>query len=140
MELERRSRTLVPSDGGAVLQPIIAAQGAYYVTTGLWPLVHMPSFVAVTGPKKELWLVRAVGSLIGVIGAGLVVAAARRKSTPEVAVIGMGSAAALTAVDVVYAGKRRISPVYLLDALAEVGIIAAWAVALRRAPARLRER
>jgi hypothetical protein len=47
-------------------------------------------------------------------------------------VLGLGSAAALGAVDVWYAAvRRRISPVYLLDALAEVVIAAAWLAAGR---------
>jgi hypothetical protein len=29
-------------------------QGAYFLVTGVWPLVHMPSFLAVTGPKTDL--------------------------------------------------------------------------------------
>jgi hypothetical protein len=33
---------------------------------------------------------------------------------------------------VVYAGQGRISKVYLLDAVAEVGLIAAWAFVRRR--------
>jgi hypothetical protein len=37
-----------------------------------------------------------------------------------------GSAAGLGGVDLVYVSKRRISPVYLFDAVAEAGIILAW--------------
>ncbi len=46
---------------------------------------------------------------------------------------GAGSAAALAAIDLWYAGaRRRIARVYLLDAAVELGIVGAWAVALRR--------
>ena len=37
---------------------MLAAQGALYVVTGVWPLLHMASFEAVTGPKTDDWLVR----------------------------------------------------------------------------------
>jgi hypothetical protein len=30
------------------------AHGGFYLLTGVWPLVHMPSFLAVTGPKTDL--------------------------------------------------------------------------------------
>ena len=40
----------------------------YFMLTGIWPVVHMPSFIAVTGPKTDLWLVRTVGLLIAGIG------------------------------------------------------------------------
>lgn len=31
-----------------------AVQGTFYLATGIWPLVHIESFVAVTGPKTDL--------------------------------------------------------------------------------------
>ena len=31
------------------------AQSAYFAATGVWPIVHMPSFLRVTGPKTDLW-------------------------------------------------------------------------------------
>jgi hypothetical protein len=39
---------------------------------------------------------------------------------PDTAVVTAGSAAGLAAIDVYYAGKGRISPIYLLDALEEI--------------------
>ena len=44
---------------------LLLAEGVYFFLTGLWPVVHLPSFIAVTGPKRDLWLVRTVGLLIG---------------------------------------------------------------------------
>ena len=41
------------------------AQGLCFTATGLWPLMHMPSFEAVTDPKEDKWLVRTVGVLVG---------------------------------------------------------------------------
>ena len=107
---------------------IALVQGIYYLITGIWPLLHLPSFEAVSGPKTDKWLVRTVGVLITVIGAVLCLAAARQKplSEPEIASLALGSAAGLTAIDVVYVAKGRIWPIYLLDALLEIGLIAAW--------------
>lgn len=110
---------------------VAQGQGCYYLLSGLWPLVSMRSFLAVTGPKTDLWLVKTVGVLIAVIG-GVLTFSSRRRAVPEVALLGVGSAAGLAAIDVVYVAKRRIRPVYLLDALAELCLIAAWAVAWRR--------
>jgi cytochrome b subunit of formate dehydrogenase len=50
------------------------SQGSYYVLTGLWPLLHRSSFLAVTGPKVDLWLVNTVGALLAVTGLVLLVA------------------------------------------------------------------
>ncbi|HEU4455559.1 MAG TPA: hypothetical protein VFR81_21020 [Longimicrobium sp.] len=113
-------------------ESIAVGQGAFYAATGAWPFVSMRSFEAVTGPKMERWLVKTVGGLIGVIGGTLVSAGARRRVTPELAMLGAGSAMVLAGIDVYYVSRRRISPVYLLDAAAELGIAAAWALAARQ--------
>jgi hypothetical protein len=111
---------------------VLLAQGGYYMATGLLPFVSRRAFEAVTGPKREWWLVQTVGALVGVIGGALTSAAARRRVTPEVVAVAAGSAAALAAIDVVYVTRRRISPNYLLDAAAELGLLIVLARACRR--------
>lgn len=105
-------------------------QGAYYVATGLWPIIHMRSFEQVTGPKTDDWLVKTVGGLITVVGGALLVAGLRDAPSRDLAAVAVGSAAALTAVDVIYVARGRISRVYLLDAAAETVLIGGWAVTL----------
>jgi len=105
---------------------------AYFVLTGVWPLVHMPSFLAVTGPKTDLWLVRTVGALVTVIGLAIGAAATRGTDTATLATLAIGSAAALAAVDVVYVARGTIARVYLVDAAAEAILIIAWTAVLLR--------
>lgn len=102
-------------------------QGVYYTTTGLWALVDIDSFQAVTGPKTDLWLVKTVGALVTVIGGVLGLAGYNRRVTPEIKALAMGAALGLAAIDVIYVGKRRIAKIYLGDALPELGLAAAWA-------------
>lgn len=111
-------------------------QGIFYGLTGLWPLLHMPSFLAVTGPKVDLWLVKTVGLLIALIGGVLLVGARRRSVGPELALLAAGGAAALAGVDLVYALSDRISDIYLLDAAAEIGLVLLWIAAWWRTAAR----
>lgn len=101
-------------------------QGAYYVATGVWPIVHLRSFEAITGPKPEGWLVKTVGALVAVVGGALWRGAARKKISSDLKLIAAGAAAALAIVDIVYPAKRRISPVYLLDAAPELFMVGAW--------------
>lgn len=110
---------------------LAVGQGAYYLATGIWPLVHDRSFQAVTGPKVDVWLVKTVGCLVGVVGGVLLAAGVRRSVPTELRAIAAGSAAALAGIDIVYASRGRISPIYLADALAEIGLVAAWAAAGR---------
>ena len=102
-------------------------QAIIYIVTGVWPFVSMRSFEAVTGPKVDRWLVKTVGALVAVIGSALALASRRRQLAPEVVLIAAGSAAALATIDIAYVAKRRISPVYLLDAVAEIALVAGWA-------------
>ncbi|HEY0738771.1 MAG TPA: hypothetical protein VGD69_27880 [Herpetosiphonaceae bacterium] len=114
-----------------LLRIVALAQALYYIPTGIWALVSIDTFQKVTGPKTDLWLVKTVGLLITVVGAALTMAGVRRRMGPELPLLGIGSAAALTTIDVVYVARRRISPIYLLDALGEVLLIGGWIVALR---------
>ena len=111
------------------------AQGAYFVATGVWPIVHLRSFERVTGPKPEGWLVKTVGGVVTAVGAALIAAARNRRVTPEIELLAVGSSAALGAIDLFYGGiRRRISPVYLAEALLEAGLIAVWTTSRARRP------
>lgn len=103
-------------------------QGGYFLLTGVWPLFSINTFMAVTGPKTDLWLVKTVGAVLAVIGAALITAGAEEEVTPAIALLAAGSAAALAAVDVVYASRRIISRIYLADAAAEAALIICWAI------------
>ena len=101
-------------------------QAGYFIATGLLPLVSMRVFEAITGPKTDRWLVKTVGLLVTAIGSGLALASHRRQVSPELALVAAGSAGAVAAIDTVYVAKRRISPVYLIDAVIEAAIVTAW--------------
>lgn len=108
-------------------EAIARAQGLFNVAGGLWPLVHMRSFEAVSGPKVDRWLVETVAGLMVVNG--MVQLSAR--SNPQASrALGAGTALWLAAVDVRYVSTGRISKVYLLDAAAELAWAAAWASTL----------
>jgi hypothetical protein len=104
-----------------------AVHAAYYVATGVWPLVSRRTFERVTGPKSDYWLVQTVGLLVGSIGLGLAQNLRRRGAVaPELRTIAVASAVSLALVDVIFVSKGRIRPVYLVDAVAEAALIAAW--------------
>jgi hypothetical protein len=103
-------------------------QAGYFFLTGVWPLVHIQSFMAVTGPKVDIWLVKCVGVLVGVIGIVMGLAIWHDRLTAEIILLAMGSAAGLMAIDVIYVLKRVIDKIYLLDAAVELVLIAGWIV------------
>lgn len=103
-----------------------AIQGPVYVASGLWPIVHLRSFEKLTGPKADGWLVKTVGGLLAVIGSSLIAGGAVRGPSRAMRVLGLGSAAVLALVDVVYASRGRISKIYFADAALQIAIGAAW--------------
>ncbi len=92
----------------------------------------MTSFQAITGPKTDGWLVKMVGALAAVIGGVLLLAGARREMTAEVQALAAGSAVAFMGIDVTYATRKRISPIYLADAALEVFFLVGWVIARLR--------
>lgn len=119
------------------MERLAALQGLYYLLTGVWSLVSIDTFQRVTGPKTDLWLVRTVGVLVAAVGATLLVAAARRSVPPEVPVLATASAVGLGGIDTVYAARGRIARIYLVDAILEAALVAAWVRAARARDAAL---
>jgi hypothetical protein len=118
-----------PFRHSGLLRTVCFVQGLYFVLTGVWPLVHIKSFMNITGFKVDQWLVKTVGVLILVVGLVLLSAARSRRISPEILGLAVGCALGLTAIDVYYVLIDRIRDVYLLDALAEVGLVVAWGIA-----------
>jgi hypothetical protein len=98
----------------------------------------LPSFITVTGPKTDLWLVQTVGALLAVAGAALLLVARRQRVTGEWMFLGGGLAAVLAVVDVVFVTREVIAPIYLADAVVESGIVVAWLIVAGKDRARRR--
>jgi hypothetical protein len=109
------------------LSRVSLIQGAYYMVTALWQFIHMRSFLVVTGPKSDLWLVRTVGALILVISLPLLFTGFQGSPEKEIILLGIAAAVALAAIDIFYVARRVISPIYLGDSAVELGLLAAWA-------------
>jgi hypothetical protein len=120
----------------SLVRRVLALQGALYIVTGLWPLIHLASFELVTGPKTDDWLVRTVGVLLAVIGAVLAAAAAQPVVDRLLGMLAIGVALALAAVEVSYVASGTISAVYLVDAAIELVFAALLVFAAVRAASR----
>jgi hypothetical protein len=115
------------------LRRVAALQAGVYATTGAWPLVHFRSFELVTGRKRENWLVKANGAIFLGIGMGLGMAALRDRLTPDWRALAVTLGTGVVAVEVANLRRRRIAPVFWLDAAFEAFLVVAW-LALGRGP------
>jgi|SRR5579884_688067 len=104
--------------------PALRLQAGYYIATGAWPLLSRSTFEAVTGAKKDWWLVQMVGLLALTNGAAIAAGTRNEDARNETLILSLLSALSFAAIDIVYALERRISPVYLADAALELLLIA----------------
>ena len=109
---------------------VALVQGLYFSITGVWPLVSMRTFLMVTGPKTDLWLVKTVGVILAVIGAVLLFAWATGAVNPPVIALAIGAGLGLAIVEIIYVSKKVISAIYLGDAVVEILLAIWWATAL----------
>jgi hypothetical protein len=125
------------------------AQGLYYTLFGAWPLLHMTSFIWVTGKRGKYdnldsgqpldhWLVLTVAGLLIGIGIHLILASRNRTVTTETFVLAVLSALVLAIVDVTFASRRIIEPIYYIDAAIQVAFIAVWLLTILRSMPRPR--
>jgi hypothetical protein len=108
---------------------LVRIQGAYYLLTGVWSLVHRRSFEAITGPKRDYWLVQTVGALVIVIG-GLLVSMPRGRRVESRLALAFLSAVALAAIDLRHGLPGRISRVYAVEGILELAFAGAAARSL----------
>ena len=126
------ARRLALSRATAIGSCIAIAQGGYYALSGLWPLLHMRSFVAVTGPTTDLWLVQAFGGLVAAVGAVLLARGLGGKADAATQQFGFATASALVTIDVWFFLKGAISAVYLIDGAAQLVLAGCWVWLLAR--------
>lgn len=107
---------------------LLAVQSAYYFITAIWPLVHIKSFMIVTGPKTDIWLVKTVGALL--VPVSLAIALPLFVETPllTATLLAAGCCIAFISIDVYYSLNGTISKVYLLDAVAQGILLGGWAI------------
>lgn len=101
-------------------------QGLYTLLTALWGLLDIDSFMAVTGPKNDIWLVKTVSVVLLAIAATLITYLFIQGDPLPAMVLGLLTSAGLAAIDFYYSSRKVISPVYALDGIAEVVFALVW--------------
>ncbi|MFA6237979.1 MAG: hypothetical protein WC635_11665 [Bacteriovorax sp.] len=106
------------------LQTILLIQAVYYLPTALWAMIHIRSFEKVTGPKSDRWLVYTVASLLVSSSLVFLYSGARSEPVPaETIILAVSNCLSLISIDVIFVFKKKISKVYVLDAVGEIAIL-----------------
>ena len=105
---------------------LLRFEGAFYLFIGLWPLLHLPSFLRVTGGKTDLWLVVTVGALLTLYGVSFLIESRNLIISKSMMCLGIATPLLLLWIDVYYVYSGVISAIYIVDALIENIIVLSW--------------
>lgn len=111
-----------------LLRILAITQGIYYLITSIWPILHIESFMWVTGPKFDIWLVKTVSVMILAAGLCIFLAGLNKRITPEIVLLAVGCAFGLSIIDIYYSFNDVISKIYLLDAIPEIILAILWLI------------
>lgn len=100
--------------------------GTYILFTAVWPLVHIESFMEVTGYKTDIWLVKTVGALLVPVAVCMGMHIFIRTDHRPVIALGSLTTVAFIAIDFYYALNDVISDIYLADGVLEILFLIGW--------------
>jgi len=118
---------------------LLLVQGLYTCFTALWGLLHIDSFMQVTGPKTDIWLVKTVSAVLLCIGISMLSEVVNKTIAVPLMLLFSLQSIALATVDFYYTAADRIWEVYKLDGLAQVLFATIWLYLFTRRPS-LREK
>jgi hypothetical protein len=105
---------------------ILYSQAVYIFLTGVWPIVDIESFMLVTGPKTDIWLVKTVGALLIPVSISMFFFAREKSEKLPVIILCAGTSISFILIDLYYSLSGTISKIYLLDAAVEGIFLVAW--------------
>jgi hypothetical protein len=111
---------------------LLYIQGAYFIITGIWPVIDIDSFMLVTCPKTDLWLVKTLGVIFLCEGICFLLSGIIREGGLPVMVLALINAVALIMIDCYYVFTGTICSIYLADAVVEMILMSCWLFILIR--------
>lgn len=94
-------------------------QGMYIFVTALWALVDIKSFMIITGPKTDIWLVKTVAVLLISISMFFLMSSAKSEDL-RVCFTAFVLSFGLAYIDFFYSLNKTIRWVYALDGIIEI--------------------
>lgn len=101
-------------------------QATYFLITAIWPIVHIHSFMEVTGYKTDIWLVKTVGALLIPVSICLMIFLFISVDKRPALALGSLCCVAFISIDFYYALTDVISDIYLADGILQIVFLLAW--------------
>jgi hypothetical protein len=109
-----------------VYKALLWIRGGYTFLTALWGLVDIDSFMVITGPKTDIWLVKTVTVLLLPISLCFFYALFFKTDERLISILGMLTSLALACIDFYYTANKTIRWVYAVDGVLEMIFCIAW--------------
>ncbi|HEY9005026.1 MAG TPA: hypothetical protein VIM75_02780 [Ohtaekwangia sp.] len=109
-----------------IFRALLAIQCIYTLLTALWPLADIESFMAVTGYKIDVWLVKTVGALLVSIALCMGTHLFIHTDHRPVVVLCITSAIGFICIDFYYALNDVIRDIYMVDGCFQIVLLLAW--------------
>jgi hypothetical protein len=107
---------------------VLGIQTIYYLITAVWALVDIRSFIFITGPKTDVWLVKTVAVLLLCICASLGTYFFIKKDFLPVNILAISCCMGFIIIDCYYSFSNVISDVYLVDAAIQLILLIYWGI------------
>jgi hypothetical protein len=115
-----------------IIRILLLIQGVYTTLTALWGLIDIHSFMVVTGPKTDIWLVKTVSAILVCVGLTLLTNLRSGENLAPRAMLSVSSAVALSCIDFYYAEAGIIRRIYELDGIMQLLFLLTWGVVMAR--------
>jgi hypothetical protein len=109
---------------------LIFIQSGYYLLTALWAIIDINSFITVTGPKTDIWLVKTTAAMIITISLTLGSYLFMQGNKFPAIILGSISAFSFVIIDFYYVAENIISNIYVLDGIFESILLIGWGVVI----------
>ena len=109
-----------------VYNVLCVTQGLYTLLTALWALVDIRTFMLVTGPKTDIWLVKTVAGILVSVALCFLSGPFVRQDFFTVILVGITSSAALASIDFYYTANGTIKKIYRADGNLQVIFLLSW--------------
>lgn len=109
---------------------VLWVQTSYYFLTALWGIIDINSFMAVTGPKTDVWLVKTVSVLLLAISFSFLSALFSKTNEWPTIFLAAGCCISFAFIDFYYSAKGTISAIYSLDGIVQLILLAGWLIVI----------
>ena len=106
--------------------------GGYLTLTGIWALIDVDSFMRVTGPKTDIWMVKTLSLMFTSMGLTFLLAAYLGEGKLLFSVLGFFTCASVLGIDVYYSLNEVIWKVYLIDGFMQMLFLAGFIMLLKQ--------